>query len=455
MLVAMNVKFSPQALLQVIRSFPTAERYWVAYSGGLDSHVLLQALASVRADMPAPLTAIHVNHGLSERAGEWAGHCREVCAGLGVEFHEVAIDAAAPRGESQEAWSRQLRYDAFRQQLGARHMLLTAHQADDQAETLLLQLLRGAGPAGLAAMPAVSEFARGWHARPLLGFSRRELRNYAQSSGLHWVEDESNLDLRFDRNYIRNEVMPRLQERWPGLTSTLGRAAALQSEAAKLLTQLAGIDMHSCYEPASGTLRLDCLETLEPARQRNLLRHWIKYRGLTVPDQRQLQAILTDLIPAREDAVPCVRWPGGEIRRYRRGLYAVASLPETHGQALRRWEMTQPLDLPLGTLSASRQRGRGMRAALCPDASVNVQFREGGESLRRRGQEHHQQLKKLFQAHGIPPWLRTYVPLLYIKDRLASVAGIWLEDEFEAGENEEGWLIEWSAAEEVFGTDSK
>jgi tRNA(Ile)-lysidine synthase len=334
-------------------------------------------------------------------------------------------------------------------------MLLTAHQADDQAETLLLQLLRGAGPAGLAAMPAISEFARGWHARPLLGFSRLELLEYAQAADLSWIEDESNLDLRFDRNFIRQEVMPRLQERWPGLTTTLGRAAALQSEASHLLTQLAGMDMQDCYEPVSATLRLDCLETLEPARQRNLLRHWIKYRGLTVPDQRQLQAILTDLIPAREDAVPCVRWPGGEIRRYRGGLYAVAPLPEAHGRALRHWDMTQPLELPLGTLSASRQRGRGLRAALCLDAGVNVQFREGGETLRRRGQGHHQQLKKLFQAHGIPPWLRPYVPLLYVKDRLASVAGVWLEDEFAAGEDEEGWLIEWSAAGEVFGTDSK
>ena len=448
----MSPKFTPQALLHIIRSFPPTERYWVAYSGGLDSHVLLQALAAVRSALPAPLAACHVNHGLSERAAEWARHCRGVCAGLGVEFHEFTVDAAAPRGESQEAWSRTLRYGVFRKQLGVRHMLLTAHQADDQAETLLLQLLRGAGPAGLAAMPAVDKFDRGWHARPLLGFSRNELREYAQAAGLHWVEDESNLDLRFDRNFIRHAVMPRLQERWPGLTATLGRAAVLQSEAAELLTQLAGMDMQDCYEPASGILQLDCLISLAPERQRNLLRHWIKFRGLPVPDQRQLQAILTDLIPAREDAMPCVRWPGGEIRRYRGGLYAVAPLPDTDGQAARLWDLAQTLDLPLGQLNASRQHGRGLRTG---DAEVRVQFREGGESIRRRGHGHHQQLKKLFQAYGVPPWLRAYVPMLYVNDRLASVAGVWLEEEFAAGEDEEGWQIEWSAAEEVFGTDSK
>ena len=305
---------------------------------------------------------------------------------------------------------------------------------------------RGAGPAGLAAMPGLSEFNRGWHARPLLGFPRCQLQAYAQSAGLHWIEDESNLDLRFDRNFIRHEVMPRLLQRWPGLTGTVGRAAALQSEAADLLGQLAAMDMQRCHEPATGTLDLDCLVTLDPARQRNLLRHWIKHRGLAVPDQRQLQAILTDLIPAREDATPCVNWPGGEIRRYRGKLYAVAPLPDTGAQASRDWDLAQPLDLPLGVLSAARQRGRGLRTALCTEAAVTVRFREGGESLRRRGHAHHQQLKKLFQEYGIPPWLRPYVPLVYVGERLASVAGLWLEDEFAAGEDEEGWLIEWSAA---------
>jgi tRNA(Ile)-lysidine synthase len=444
-----SLNFSPDALLKIILAMPHARRYVVAYSGGVDSHVLLQALASMRDELPGRLAACHVNHGLNRRAGEWADHCRHVCETLGVAFHSDDIDAVAPRGQSQEAWARRLRYQALQQRMDKGDMLLTAHQADDQAETLLLQLLRGAGPAGLASMPAVQPFGQGWHARPLLGFSREDLKDYARAAGLSWVEDESNLDLSHDRNFLRREALPLLARRWPALTATLGRAAALQAEAADLLQDLAGIDLQACYDTASGTLDLAGLRELSPARQRNLLRHWLKRRGLTVPDHRRLQAIQTDLIPAREDAQPCVSWPGVEIRRYRERLFALE--PVTAGTQARRWELCRVLSLPLGELRARRVQGRGMRVSSCPGDTVTVQFRLGGEAVRRTGRAHHQLLKKLFQEQGIPPWLRGSVPLVYADGHLASVAGVWLADEYAAGADEEGWEIEWTAAGEVFG----
>ena len=230
--------------------------------------------------------------------------------------------------------------------------------------------------------------------------------------------------------------------------------AALQAEAADLLQELAGLDLQGCYHAATGTLDLAALRELSPARQRNLLRHWLKRRGLPVPDQRRLKAIQTDLMPARADAQPCVGWPGVEIRRYRERLFALPPVTAGDKSALP-WDLGRPLSLPLGELRARRARGQGMRAALCPGDTVTVQFRRGGETVRRVGRAHHQVLKKLFQECGVPPWLRGAVPLVYADGHLASVAGVWLDDAFAAGTDEEGWEIEWTAAGEVFGTDSK
>jgi len=448
----LSLNFTPDALLEIVLALPHARRYLVAYSGGVDSHVLLHALAEKREALPGALAACYVDHGLSAKSGEWAVHCRRVCAELDVAFHAVEISAAAPAGESQEAWSRRLRYQALGGRLGEGEMLLTAHQADDQAETLLLQLLRGAGPAGLAAMPALGEFGAGRHARPLLAFTREALRDYARARGLSWIEDASNRDPRFDRNFLRHEILPRLARRWPALAVTLGRSAALQAEAAGLLEQLADRDMQTVYESASGTMVVDALRALPRARQRNLLRRWLRKCGLPVPDYRQLQAILDDVLVARPDAVPCVDWPGAEVRRYRGRLYAMPPLPEAG--AARRWDLREKLSLPLGALQAMQRRGAGLKITLCPENSIQVRFRAGGETLRRPGRTHHQALKKLFQEHAIPTWQREYVPLLYANDKLVSVGGVWYDEGSLAAADEAGWEIEWTAADDVFGSES-
>ena len=440
--------FSIDELLNILNTWPPAGRYHVAYSGGLDSHVLLFSLHALRSELPGELCAIHVNHNLNERAGEWAEHCRRICDKLGIKLDVIEIEAGAPKGESQEAWARKMRYNAMGKRIKTNEMLLTAHNRDDQAETLLLQLMRGSGPAGLAAMPAFCPFGAGWHGRPLLNYGRKELHDYAAAGGLTWIEDDSNLDRRFDRNFIRHEVLPGLRERWPSVTETLARAARLQVQSADLLEELAAQDLDACLADEMEALNIRRLKKLSLARRANLLRHWIKRSGLPGPDSRQLQQILTDVLEARAAANPCVSWPGAEVRRYQDRIFVMQPLPEAGGGTRINWKLDEPCRLPLGYLRARRGRGEGLRAGACPDGVLQVGFRAGGEVIRREGSQHHQQLKKLFQEYAIPPWLREYVPLLYIGDELAAVAGQWIAGEFAAAPEEESWQVTWTVSTE-------
>jgi tRNA(Ile)-lysidine synthase len=218
-------RFSPDALLMQLRELPDPTCYWVALSGGMDSRVLLHGLHALSPELAIPIKAIHLNHGLNRHAREWAYFCQQVCERLGIVCHVLTIDARPAAGQSPEAWARQLRYQAMEGLLEQGDILLIAHHQYDQAETLLLQLLRGAGPHGLAAMPRWVEFGLGWLGRPLLDFTRNTLKTYATAQGLTWIEDPSNQDTRFDRNLLRQAILPLLKQRWPSLSVLL---AALQ-----------------------------------------------------------------------------------------------------------------------------------------------------------------------------------------------------------------------------------
>lgn len=421
---------------------PGTGRIIIAYSGGLDSRVLLQLLHEYRVRLSADLLAVHVNHGLSAGAGAWAAHCRETCGGLGVAFALVELDARAPKGESQEAWARKLRYQALAPYIRRDDVLYTAHHMDDQAETLLIQLFRGAGPTGLAAIPAVKRFGEGLHARPLLGYTRAELAGYAVERGLAWIEDESNLDERHDRNFLRGRALPLLQQRWPAIARTLARAARHQADAAALLQDLAAMDIAACAIDGTGHLRVSPLLALSRARAINALRHWIKSAGRAVPAENRIARIVEDVLGAGPGAEPCIGVDGACIRRYRDVLYLTAPLPDA-GRRPREadWGPEQAIELELGSLSASRGRGRGLRAAACETARLSLRFRSGGETLRRGGHRH--DLKKIFQELGIPACYRDHLPLIYIDDRLAAVADLCIDEDFAAGEGEESFELKW------------
>ncbi|MCY4155394.1 MAG: tRNA lysidine(34) synthetase TilS [Gammaproteobacteria bacterium] len=299
--------------------------YLVAYSGGMDSHVLLWLLAGLARDAGYRVRAVHVNHNIHPHSQDWARHCRATCQALEVELTVLDVDASAPGRESPENWAREKRYGALREILAADEVLLTAHHQDDQLETLLLRLLRGAGVLGLAAMRPLREFGPGFHARPLLHYSRAQLLDYAQRHNLCWLEDPSNADTQFDRNYLRHEVLPALRHRWPALALPVSRTAQACAEAQELLDELARRDLQDCATQDPDALRVDRIQELSAPRQKNLIRHWCRVLDLPTPNSRHLAHIISDVIQARPDARPRVNWKGAELRRQRNYLYLTAS----------------------------------------------------------------------------------------------------------------------------------
>jgi tRNA(Ile)-lysidine synthase len=313
-----------RALLDLLAGQNPPPSIAIAYSGGRDSSVLLHAAAGLqRAGRTGPLRALHVDHGLHPDAPRWRDHCAAHCTRLGVAFDTVSVDARPASGESPEAAARTARYTALAGLLRPGEWLLTAHHRDDQAETLLLQLLRGAGIAGLAAMPARTPFAGGWLARPLLDLGRNDLAAYAARHALEWCEDPGNAAVEHDRNYLRHAVLPRLEERWPAVAQCLGRSAAHCAEAAGLLDELAAGDLAAAgVLPGTSTLPLTALRALPSARRRLLLRHWLAGLGLPLPGRRVLARVETEMLGAAPDRNPCIAWPGAELRRYRDLLHA-------------------------------------------------------------------------------------------------------------------------------------
>lgn len=441
------MSFSPAKLLEALQSLPRCRRYLVAYSGGLDSHVLLHALAALRARLGGTaLEAVHVNHGLQPSAKRWSEHCMAVCKRLGIPVRVLCVDAHPAPGESPEAAARAARYRALRELMEKDDCLLTAQHQDDQAETFLLQLLRGAGPRGAAGMPRLAPFGPGWIARPLLGFPREALRRYAEAQGLQWVDDPTNFDTVYDRNFLRHEILPRLAQRWPAAARTLARAAEHQAEAFRVMESVAREDLERVRVAREGTLSVRELQRLDDARRRGVLRLWLRERGLPIPSQANLLQVTNSVLSAAEDATPCVRWPGAEVRRYRDGLYAMTPLPPHSGATVLHWATSAPLDLPEGVggrLVAREALGAGLRLASLQGASVTVRFRRGGEECRPAGRRGTHTLKKLLQEAGIPPWERDRIPLIYVGDRLAAVAGLWICKPFRAGPEERGLVIEW------------
>lgn len=433
-------------ILSVMERVPRAPAYWVAFSGGLDSRVLLQALAEGQAALGGPLGAVHVDHGLHPESSAWADHCAQVCSGMGLPYVRLAVNGAPKPGESPEAAARRARYTELARWLPAGCCVLSAHHRDDQAETLLLQLLRGGGPRGLAAMPLVAPLGRGILVRPLLGLDRGDLRRYAQARGLQWLDDPSNMNTDYDRNFLRHDVLPPLRARWPSAAGSLARSAAHCAEAAELLDTLAAADLESAWGGPWGTLALAALTRHPPARQRNLLRYWLRQQGVSVPSAAVLNQILLDMPGARADGEPRVAWRGGEVRRYRDNLYALSALPPVDVGAEYLWRPGRDLEIPaaLGILEACPVIGEGLAARFVTDRAVTIRFRRGGETFRPPGRAGRHALKKLFQEAGVPPWERQRVPLVYIEGELGAVAGFWVGERFQAREQEPGLALRWS-----------
>ena len=407
-------------LRQALAPWRTASAWCVAFSGGLDSSVLLHLLAELarREAVPA-LSAIHVQHGLQPVAAAWPEHCRQFCAALGIPLQVVAVQVVAQASVEQAA--RQARYAAFAEHLQPGAVLFSAQHRDDQAETLLFRLLRGAGVRGLAAMPGQRPLGRGTLLRPLLDCSRAELQGYAEAHGLSWIEDPSNADTRFSRNFLRQRVMPLLAERWPQASVALARSAAHLSEAEQLLGELARMDLQAARgEPlfpwlALPSLELSLVTQLSDVRQRNLLRHWLAPLS-RMPDSDHW-AGWRDLRDAAGDASPVWKLADGELHRADGRLYWLSA------------DWLAPPVLPdpavVRVQGASELPGNGqvqIRGEL-PAGRWHLRYRLGGESLHLPGRGR-RDLKRLLNEWRVPAFVRPRLPLLFDGDELIAVANL-------------------------------
>lgn len=466
----------------------------VALSGGVDSIVLLDLLLPLSAQMEFSLSAVHVNHGISAHADEWSRFCDELCQSQGVPFRLAYVKVRQKPGESLEAAARDERYRIFSQQ--HTDYIVLAQHLDDQAETLLLQLLRGAGVKGLSGMPALRSLTpndmspslpAGEPAstasaasregprllRPLLEVSRREIEEYARARTLHWITDESNDDVSFDRNFLRHEVLPLVEKRFPSYRGNFLRASRHVAEASGLLDELAQMDSKGT---AAGKLHVEDLRKLSLARGKNLLRYMLAREGAILPSAVKLDEILRQLLSARPDAKVHILFGAAEIRCFKGAIHVrhvrgrVRESAETDWQVA--WNGEKQLGIPElgGTLVFRRREGQkeekpgkgeegkeseegaatslretGISLEKLIAQPVSIRPRKGGERLRPDCKRPRRSLKNLLREASLPPWERQSLPLMFSGEHLVCVPGIGVDCEFQARVGEPGLILEWLA----------
>jgi tRNA(Ile)-lysidine synthase len=410
-------------------------RLAVAISGGIDSMVLLDALTRVSASRSLKVSAVHVHHGLSPNAEHWAHFCAEQCASRSVPLTVHRLHLERKSGQSLEALARAGRYERFMS--CDVDVIALAHHADDQAETVLLQLLRGSGPRGLSAMPA---FRRGTPAllRPLLSQTRETLAAYAKTRGLGWIEDESNSDTAHRRNLLRHEIAPRLAAAFKGYPATLARAASHQAEASALLDELAALDAAGAIDDAG--LDRAQLAGLSNARAANLLRWFLRREGLRPPSDARLADVLRQLRSASADARTRIAHDGAEIGCYRGRV--VVHAPTTAPFAVA-WDGAPEVELPGGILAFESADGEGIAFAKLSLARVTVRSRSGGERIRLAANRPRHAVKKLLQEANLTVWQRQALPLVWCGDALAAVPGVGVDVAFQAAAGEKGLRLIW------------
>lgn len=406
----------------------------VALSGGMDSAVLLHYLAT--SNRFSALRALHVNHQLSLNADAWQRHCEAQCQSLQVPLQTIRIDVRSQlgaAGEGLENEARKLRYNAFSEHLGNKELLLLAHHADDQYETLVLRLMRGAGVSGLASIPSQRSLGRGELLRPFLNIAREELAAYAKDNQLQWVEDESNRDVQYDRNYCRHEILPLLENRWPGYRSSLSKSMQLLQESDELNQALAKIDISDVITDQKEALKLAGLRKLSESRLRNVLRFWLLELGFRDVGWNALNAVADGIKSPSSGHKKLLTTKEFSVLTHDENLHVLPASIEFLGEPVN-WQLSAGnCDLRnngyLEIVPVPSGQGLGIdRAKL---QQVLVKYRQGGEELQLPGRPN-KSLKKLFQEYKLAPWLRARVPLLYVGDTLAFVPGIGVAQAFAA-----------------------
>ena len=413
-------------------------RYVVGYSGGIDSTVLLHAINKMTGHIP--VVAVHINHQLIPQAAEWEKHCRKFSESISVEFlsRKVIIDMNS--GDGLEAASRKGRYDSFKQLIKKNDYLLTAHNQDDQVETVLLNIFRGCGLRGIRGIPASRKFFEGRLVRPLLRVSRNEISEYAKKYKLNWIEDPSNQYQKYDRNFLRHEILAQLKTRWPAVNNNVWKTSELASEINEELKEIAFIDAPLFYE--SNQLDMRVIKDLSPARQKNILRYALLSLGFPLPSSIKLNQIINEVINARVDRQPLVQWSDVQVRRYRKKIYFLSEYFQPKENNTEKIYLNGPnwqLGKGLGSLSLEKS-DIGIKRSIAKEG-FNVTFRAGGEKIKPLGSGYSRKVKKLFQEAAVVPWMRENIPLLFYEGNLVAVADMWLDKSYAA---DNGYIIRWN-----------
>jgi tRNA(Ile)-lysidine synthase len=402
---------------------------YVGYSGGVDSHVLLHLCASVPS-LGGQITAVHIHHGLQDEADSWVEHCKKTAENLDVDFIMLPVYADANQGESPEEAARNARYTALKTLVNVDEVLMVAQHREDQLETVLLQLFRGAGLRGLSGIPENSFFGQGMMLRPLLNVTKPEIIDYAQAHNLQWIEDPSNQQNDYDRNFLRNVIIPLLKQRWESCDKTVARSARHCAEAQVVVSEVADELFYPVFSSSNKTLCVSQLQAHKSPRQQLIIRHWFQSLGLRMPAQAFVERIQSEVIAAREDSDPILAGQGCFIRRYRDRLYCLKQAEQEPPQDIV-WSTEQSnIDYLSHRKLFYVPSSAGILSEQWRKAKVTVKFRTGGEKIRLPNRKEHHTLKKLFQEVGVPPWEREIMPLIYLNNKLAAVGDLWISADF-------------------------
>ena len=448
------------------------QSFVVGFSGGMDSTVLLDLCCQLRdLGVISQLRAVHIHHGLSVYAERWVERASDLCRDLDIPLSIYRVTCNSEQGVEESA--RNARYEIFERELAPGECLLLGHHQDDQIETQLYRLLRGTGIDGMRGMPQQRKLGRGWLARPLLSTTRADIESWANTHALSWIEDDSNNNLRFDRNFLRTHILPTLQSRWPECGNSFARFSGHCHDAGELLAELAMQDSQSLTQHLTlpgqvQVVALDAqkLQRLSRPRQNLLLRHWLQEQGIPLPSQEILRRIVTEVVGAKVDAEPVVRWAEFVVRRYQGLLIAGQELPEAgtpvvfeNGKRITMTGNGQVIARATGLEESKLSRPGSENKMMGAPKTVALKTIEGEWSLRRDvvvapfalpGRRGHKSLKKWLHELGVAPWLRGRLPVLHQGDQLIAIPGILVADGWHAETDQPGWVLEWFAQSNDF-----
>ena len=430
-----------KAFVSLLESHKKIKSMTVALSGGVDSVVLLHLLHQLQKTHHYTLKASHVHHGLSKNADKWVKFCEKLCTKLSVPLDVHYIKLPQKKSLGIEGEARRLRYEKLLQ--SKTDLVVLAHHEDDQAETFLLQLIRGAGIKGLSSMAHFDDSRRLW--RPLLNTSRTDIESYAKKHQLKWIEDESNQNIDFDRNFIRSKVLPILKNRFSHIIKVISRSTSHLAEAQYLLDDLAKIDLKSYLKSNNykHKLQVKTLEKLSNARAKNILRYWLEVNDQLMPSKDLLDELLRQVLTAKKDAELKIQLSKDfEIRRYKDEIYIAEKNQKGQKNYEIIWKGESEILLPNGAqLNFKKVKGRGINFKFLDNQKLKIRNRQGGESFKPDSKRPTKKIKQLLQESDLPPWEREFLPLIFIGGELASVPNFGIDIKFQTKPNEVGLVV--------------